>query len=81
MDTGKLCMGEGYTPEVIRNLMYGIIDSLDSVSSERVEGEEMKESSSRDKPDTGQTAGTMGTKYLPYSTVLFTCAVCSRYLT
>ena len=74
MDTGKLCMGEGYTSEVIRNLMYGIIDSLDSVSSDKtetwskeVEGEEMKESSSRDKPDTGQTAGTMGTKDLPYS--------------
>ena len=37
VDTGKLCMGEGYTSEVIRNLMYGIIDSLDSVSSDKTE--------------------------------------------
>jgi len=63
---GKLCVAKGQdrVSHEIRNVMYTIIETLDSIVKREREKEDKLVS---EVP-----------KFLPYSTVLFICGVCTR---
>ena len=64
--SAKLCLAEADGREKIRKIMYQISDQLDSFKRER----------EREDKETGEAD-----KFLPYSTLLLVCGVCTRLAT